>query len=259
MATRKLKVQPMVLNSFFKSSLILGLALPLVFCFPRVFAAEKAAFKISSDSHIQDFANQIIIYKGNAIFTMASTSVNGDEIKAYKTAQEIKKVRVTGTSAELSQYQENLKQLTQLSADTINYQLDNKTITAHSNITIIQTTTDNPEIAALENKSENYFKAQVQNLSLLPTPQNLLTMSGKPLQITINQPNQAPMIIEANKMTYDQKEQLFELLGDVILSTGRETIKTAKVLYNGKTKVLQLPETPGERVEMTQAKKGYHE
>ena len=56
-------------------------------------------------------------------------------------------------------------------------------------------------------------------------------------------------------MTYNQKTEQFELTGNVILSTGRETIKAAKILYNGKTRFLQIPKVEGQQVEMTQTRK----
>ena len=245
----------MILNKSFKHCLIFGLLLNI----SPVFSTNETTFKISSDSTIQDFANQIIIYKGNALFTTDAISVNGDQIKAFKSKDEIKKIRITGSLAKLSQYQSALNQLTQLSAQTINYQLDNQIITAEKNITLIQKTTESKNDSELEDKNESYFKAQGQKLNLMPAPQNILTMSGSPLKIVINQPNQTPFNIKANKMTYNQLSQQFELSGNVILSTGRETIKAARILYNGKTQILQLPESQGQRVEMIQAKKGTHE
>ena len=261
MVTQKLKVQVMAFNNLLRLGLLFCFTLGQLYCPTLVDAAEKTAFKISSDSSKHDFANQIIIYKGNAIFTTDSTSVSGEEIRAYNSAQELKNIRVTGQVAKLSQYQQNLKQLTQLSANTINYQLENNLIKASNNITITQRTASNTnwKTSKNDNSSENHFTAQGQTLELQSSPLNILTMSGNPLQLTISQPNQATLTIEANEMTYNQLSQQFELVGDVTVSTGRDNIKTAKVFYNGKTRVLQLPETQGQRVEMTQTKKGSYE
>lgn len=214
--------------------------------------AQTTWFKIESDSSSVDFNNHIMIYSGRASFKTETISISGDEIKSYKTQGEHHKVQITGSLAKLTEYIPELKQLTQLFAATINYQLTDKTITAEKNIVLIQKITNTPDITEIENTSHNYFKVEGDNLNFSPAPQNILKITGHPLQITINLTEQEQLIASANKMLYYPKTQQFELSGNVILTTGRNEFKANKILYNTKTRSLQIPESKGHRVEMIQ-------
>ena len=141
------------------------------------------------------------------------------------------------------QHQSSLDKKLELGASNISYQLLNKIVNATGKVTLTQKTNETI-----------FFKINGQNLTLQTKPYNQLNMSGAPLILIINSQDQAPMKATAEKISYDQNTQIFEISGNVNLATERENISANKIIYNHQTRVLQIPKSLDQQVEMTQTK-----
>jgi len=217
--------------------------------------SQQKEWQIKSESAYSE--NHTFIYSGNAIFTIGDLLIRGDEIKVYKSAQgKTRLIQISGNPATLLRHKKSSAQASEeqspamqtavvqtieLSAKVIKYQLDNRHITANEQVTLIQ-----------KNSPDNLFKVAGEQLSLPGNSHDLLEISGKPIEITISQPRQLPLKALADKMNYNQQTLQFEIVGNVQLSTGRDKIKAQKILYNSRTRALQIPKSPNHQVEMTQ-------
>ena len=243
----------MLLGNFFKIYLLI-----LLLIAPAISANEKKQlWKITSNSSVYNLTKKTIIYSGNALFETNNLSIHGDEIRAKKITEETREIQISGSFAKLVQYNQSLKGLLELNASEIHYQLDERVISAKKNILFIQKKINESQ---LKKDDENiFFKVVGEQLNLSMEPYNLVKIKGSPLELEINQPNQATIIAQANEMSYNQQSSQFEISGNVILFTGRENITASKVLYNSETRTIQIPESQDQKVEMTQTEEKINE
>jgi lipopolysaccharide transport protein LptA len=226
---------------FISSLIIAGLSIT---SFKQSYAQETN-FKISSDSSTIDLTNKIMTYKGNTIFTSDEISITGDELSVFKKEDDSRNLKVLGSPVKLLQNSASLSQIIELYAENIEYNLSKKDIWAKNKITLNQKTID-----ALIPKNNRFFKVLADELSFSSDSQGVIKMKGSPLQVSISQNQQSPLTATANELLYDQKTQAFELIGNVFLSTERDTIRAEKILYDGK--IIQIPESQNQPVQMTQ-------
>ncbi len=204
--------------------------------------SQQSDWKITSDSSALDIANQVYKWKGNAVFTDQELFISGDEIKEHKSAQgETRLIHITGNPVKLVLNQKSQAREIKLSANMIEYQLDNKHITADRNVLLVH-----------KNTEDDYFEVKGDYLSLPFSPEELMEIKGSQMEVKINQPEQRPLQANANELNYTQKSFQFEIIGDVHLTTGRDNIKAQKILYNSQTRVIQIPKNEEQQAEMTQ-------
>ncbi|TQV89788.1 LptA/OstA family protein [Aliikangiella coralliicola] len=215
----------------------------LLFFQSNTAVSRESDWGITSESSVFDLANRVLRYTGNAKFTSENVRVAGNQIETNsKNRGETESIKISGHPAHFTFNDPSNKKI-DFTAENINYVLKTESINARGNI----------ELNLREN-ANNQVKISSQKLSFASLPSGLLTAYGNPLEVTISQP-ESTLKATASELVYNQKTQQFELTGKVKLTTERETIKAHKIHYNGETRVMQIPKSPNQQVEMTQNKK----
>lgn len=214
---------------------------------PQTLFAKQQGWKITSESSAHDYKNKIFSYSGNAVFSTQQLRIQGDLIKAVETSdKKNKQIMVSGKPVSLSQ-QQGLENLS-ITAANISYQTDSQVISAHGQLQLTLSKADKTSITISGAK-----------MTLMPAPANKMQVEGQPLQLTIIQPDQPLIRVQAEKLTFDQNSELFELNGNVFWTSEQETtldsLRAARILYNNRSKVLEIPKHAEQPVEMTQIKK----
>ncbi|WP_444995046.1 LptA/OstA family protein [Aliikangiella sp. IMCC44359] len=206
-------------------------------------SAENKSWKINSDSSTMDITSRKATYIGRAKIRKDNITINGEKITAQKTAEgEFKFFDIIGQPASFHQQINNTSLVNKLSANKINYQLKKKLIFAKEHIRLKKV----EQAYVIDIVGDELYLNQLSGYHL--------TVSGKPLTLHINQTDQPPVKVEADKLDYNEKTEIVELTGNVFLSRQQETIKAAKLIYNIKTGILNMPKTSNEQIEIIQSK-----
>lgn len=211
-----------------------------------------------------DLKNKQVTFLGNAIIYGEDLVIEGEKIEGYKSADgTFSHVTVTGKPAQLVQQntsapqntesqnkniEESIKSL-KLTSQIIKYNLVTKEFQAFNDVQVdvVMFNQTNPS-----QKNDKFF-ASGEYLQLLPQPEKLLKISGKPMTIKLTQPD-TQIDARAEEMQYQLTTQQLELTKDIFFSTGSENIKAQKIFYNGKTKQLSAPPVDKQIIELNQQK-----
>ncbi|WP_185964492.1 LptA/OstA family protein [Aliikangiella marina] len=226
------------MNSNLKCNSLLGLMMLLV----TLPAHSQETRKITGDSSSWDIANNQMKYFGNAVLTFQNLTLKGDQLIAMRDPQSKREtIIVNGQPASFEDTNQAQQLSTNLQALNIEYQ--SETILASQNVHIKQV-----------NERQETIDIKGDKLSWKQSTDFSLSVSGSPLEVAIMQADKSSISAKANQLIYNKQSELFELIGDVIVNSERETLRAEKVIYNMKTRILQVPKSDKRQVEIIQSK-----
>ncbi|WP_196141138.1 LptA/OstA family protein [Aliikangiella sp. G2MR2-5] len=196
-----------------------------------VTSSEIGNNKITSDSSKFDLNSNRVYYMGNALFTNNLFSISGEKIIAQKnSAQDTSQIEVEGNFAQVLRKKGVDGNQLNFSAKRIKYEMLNKKMLGEELVSL--------EINTIEG---NHFQLQGERLEMLEIPTGDLNLKGRPLTLTISPGDGQKLTATAEILNYTQKQQVFELVGNVQLKTSRETIKADRLFYDAKNKLIDIP------------------
>lgn len=200
--------------------------------------------KIRGDSSSWDIANNQMKYFGNAELTYQNLKIQGDQIIAKRDSEaDTEVILVSGKPALFKDNNPEQNLATNLTALNIRYQAKSNTINASNNVRIKQV-----------NERNETIDIEGEKLSLIQSQNYRLSVSGRPLTVAIKQTDNNSINANANQLFYDKQSEQFELQGNVILKSDRETLTAERVIYNMKTQILQVPKSDKGQVEIIQTR-----
>ena len=207
--------------------------------------AEETAFTIKGDSSSWDIPNNQMRYFGNARFSYQNLLIEGNELIARKSVDGNNSIiEVSGEPARFNETQQATDQYTNLNATTIFYFVDAKKITANGNVHLMQ-----------KNERQETVDIKGDSLSISQAESYRLSVTGSPLKLSIVRVGQQPIQAQASELHFDKQKETFEMIGSVVLTSLRETMRAEKVLFNMKTGILEVPKSPNSQVEIIQSQK----